>query len=232
VKYQPVIIENYFSDEEVDLMLYILDRIQQPTYTPNTSGALGYRTSIEADAMSMENPVWELTGDTKEDSSILKITKSILDIKKDMEKFFDMKLSLINCNYYILHPGGENPLHVDTTDLDGSPIPESRELEYSAMIYLNDGGDDYTGGNLFFPLQDLDIQTKKGTVIFFKGDYSRPHGVKEVKSGDRKVIVLFFTRAGNTSDISLFLHPDAGVPEEYLSDQEIARYKEFYPDEL
>jgi hypothetical protein len=232
MKYQPVIIENYFSDEEVDLMLYILDKIQRPTYTPNMSGALGFRTSIEADAVSMENPVWRLTGDTKEDSSILKVTESILTVKKDMEEFFDLGLSLINCNYSIMHAGSENPLHVDTTDLDGSPIPESKELEYSALIYLNNGGEDYTGGNLFFPLQDLNIQTKKGTVIFFKGDYSRPHGVREVESGDRKVIVLFFSRAGNVSDIPLFLNPDANVPDEYLSPEEIARYREFYSDDV
>jgi hypothetical protein len=230
--YQPVILENYLTSEEVDLMLYALDRIQKPSTIPNMSGALGYRTSVEADAMSMENPVSRLLNDPLHDASVLKTTEVILKVKKDMEEFFNMKLSMINCNYTIMHPGSSNPLHADTTELDGVLIPESKELEYSALIYLNNHGVDYTGGTLYFPLQDLNLETQKGTVVFFKGDYSRPHGVTTVESGDRKLIVLFFTRGGNVSDIPLFRHPGAGVPDEELSEEEIASYKKFYEENL
>jgi hypothetical protein len=66
--------------------------------------------------------------------------------------------------------------------------------------------------------------------VFFKGDYSRPHGVTTIESGDRKLIVLFFTREGNVSDIPLFRHPGAGVPDEELSEEEIASYKKFYEE--
>lgn len=229
-KYQPVIIENYFSDEEVDLMLHILDKIQKPSQMNNWSGALGYKTSMEADKLSMDNPVTPLTGDPANDASILKVTESVLRIKKEMEDFFEMGLSLINCNYVIMHPGAENYVHVDTTDLDGTLIPESKELEYSALVYLNDNEVDYTGGVLSFPLQDLHLKTKRGTLVFFKGDYTRPHGVSLIESGDRKTIVLFFTRVGNVSDVALFSHPDAGVPDEYLSEEDIAAYKKIYKE--
>jgi hypothetical protein len=230
--YQPVILENYLTSEEVDLMLHVLDKIQKPSTIPNMSGSLGYRTSVEADSMSMSNPVVPLTGEPLEDKSILKTTEVILKVKKDMEDFFKIGLSMINCNYTIMHPGSSNPLHADTTELDGVLIPESKELEYSALIYLNNHGADYTGGTLFFPLQDLNLETQKGTVVFFKGDYSRPHGVTTIESGDRKLIVLFFTREGNVSDIPLFRHPGAGVPDEELSEEEIASYKKFYEENL
>lgn len=226
-KYQPVILENYLQPEEVDTILFYLDKIQKPAHNSKMSGALGYRTSVEADALSMENPVARLTGNLEDDASILKTTEVVLRVKREMEKFFEMDFSLVNCNYTIMHPGSWNGLHADSSELDGDPIPESKELHYSALIYLNSNGTDYTGGELFFPLQDLSIKPQKGTVVFFKGDYTRPHGVNTIESGDRKAIVLFLTRKGNISDEPLFLHPGAGVPVEELSPEDRARYEEF-----
>jgi hypothetical protein len=224
---QPVIIEDYFSKEDSDIMLAYLNKIESPAPSYQMSGALGYRTSVEADAMSMHNPVQPLTGNAEDDRAILKITETILRAKKDMEEFFDMDLSMVNCNYTVMHPGAQNYLHADSSELDGKPIPESKELEFSALIYLNTQGVDYTGGKLFFPLQDLELTTKQGTLVFFRGDYSRPHGVSVVESGDRKLLILFLTRGGNTSDEPLFLHPGAGVPVEDLSPEDRARYEEF-----
>lgn len=224
---QPVILEEYLESDEVDSMLLYLDKVQKPSYNITMSGALGYRTSVEADAMSMDNPVARLTGTPEDDASILKTTEVILRIKEEMNKYFDMEFALVNCNYTIMHTGSWNGLHADSSELDGSPIPESKELHYSALIYLNSHGEDYEGGKLFFPLQDIEVSPKKGTVVFFKGDYTRPHGVTTVESGDRKALVLFLTNAGNTSDEPLFLHPGAGVPVEELSPEDRARYEGF-----
>lgn len=224
---QPVIIKNHLSKADSDLVLKYLDKIEKPSPSEGMGGALGYRTSLEADAMSMENPVQPLTGDSSDDAAILKITEIVLRAKIEMEEFFEMKLSLVNCNYTVMREGAQNYLHADSSELNGDPIPESKELEYSALIYLNDQGSDYTGGNLFFPLQDIKLSTKCGDLIFFKGDYTKPHGVTVVESGARKLLVLFLTRGGNTSDEPLFLHPGAGVPVENLSPEDRSRYEEF-----
>lgn len=224
---QPVIIKNFFSREEAGLMLSYLDKIEKPSPSFAMGGGLGYRTSKEADAMSMENPVRPLTGDSKDDEAILKITEIGLLAKKEMEKFFEMDLSLVNYNYTTMRTGAQNYLHADSSELDGDPIPESKELEYSALIYLNDQGVDYTGGKLFFPLQEIELSTECGDLIFFKGDYTRPHGVTVVDSGIRKLLVLFLTRGGNISDEPLFLHPGAGVPVDELSPEDKLRYEEF-----
>jgi hypothetical protein len=224
---QPVIIKNHLSKQDSELMLRYLDKIEKPAPSKAMSGALGYRTSVEADAMSMTNPVQPLTGNPEDDKAILKITEVVLSAKKEMEKFFEIDLSMVNCNYTVMREGAQNYLHADSSELNGDPIPESKELEYSALIYLNDQGVDYTGGNLFFPLQDINLSTKCGDLIFFKGDYTRPHGVTVVESGARKLFVLFLTRGGNTSDEPLFLHPGAGVPVEELSPEDRLRYEEF-----
>jgi hypothetical protein len=224
---QPVVIENYLTPDEVNLILHYLDKIQKPSHAPNMAGALGYRTSVEADALGMDNPVCPLTGDPDNDASILKTTEVVLRAKKEMEEFFEMELSIINCNYVIMSEGARNDLHADSSELDGALIPESTELHYSALIYLNTQGEDYTGGLLEFPLQDKSLSTKAGTVVFFKGDYTRPHEVTLVESGLRKVIVLFFSHKGNTSSEPLFLHPGAGVPVDQLSPEDKIRYEYF-----
>ncbi len=212
MKNQPVIIENYFTDEEVDRMLYYADKIKAPGQLGLIGGSYGFRTSGEADRMSIDNPIVPLTGDFDNDQSILEFTKACLAVKKEVESFFDLELSFTNCMYAYMLPGASNPLHSDNSQLDGTPYHEAEETDYSALIYLNDSGTDYEGGDISFPLQEITISPKKGMIIFFKGDHHHPHGVDEVTKGERKTVVLFFANKGNVSDRPLFLDEYSGVP--------------------
>jgi Rps23 Pro-64 3,4-dihydroxylase Tpa1-like proline 4-hydroxylase len=211
---QPVIIENYFSNEDVSVMLRYPTKIQKPAHLPNMEGAFGFETSLEADQMSMDKPVCPLTGNPDDNESILKITEAVLAVKAEMEKFFGLELSMTNCNYATILPGGFNPMHSDSSQLDGTPYHENEETEYSALIYLNESGKDYEGGDIVFPLQDTVISPKSGMIVFFKGDYHHPHEVKLVTSGERKAMVLFFGRKGNVSGRPLFSDEHSGVPVE------------------
>jgi Rps23 Pro-64 3,4-dihydroxylase Tpa1-like proline 4-hydroxylase len=209
---QPVILEGYFSDEDVATMLHYPTKIQKPAHLPNMEGAFGFETSLEADQMSMDRPIAGLTGDEDDDKSILKVTEAILSVKAEMEKFFGLELSMTNCNYAAMLPGGFNPMHSDDSQLDGTPYHENEETEYSALIYLNESGVDYEGGDILFPLQETVIAPKRGMVVFFKGDYHHPHEVTVVTSGERKALVLFFGRKGNVSSRPLFSDEYSGVP--------------------
>jgi Rps23 Pro-64 3,4-dihydroxylase Tpa1-like proline 4-hydroxylase len=209
---QPVVIENYFSDEDIATMLRYPTKIQKPAHLPNMEGAFGFETSLEADQMSMERPICGLTGEVDDDESILKVTEAILAVKSEMETFFGLELSMTNCNYAAMLPGGFNPMHSDSSQLDGTPYHENEETEYSALIYLNESGEDYEGGDILFPLQETVIAPKRGMVVFFKGDYHHPHEVTVVTSGERKALVLFFGRKGNVSSRPLFSDEFSGVP--------------------
>jgi hypothetical protein len=209
---QPVVLENYFTDEEVSEMLYYADKIKKPGHMGNIGGAYGFRTSAEADRLSLKSPIAELTGDPDDDKSILAFTRGALRVKEELEKFFGLDLSFTNCMYAYMMPGAVNPLHSDNSNLDGTPYHEGEETDYSGLIYLNSSDKDYKGGDIFFPLQDLTISPKSGTVIFFKGDHHYPHGVTEVTEGERKTIVLFFALKGNISDRPLFSDEYSGVP--------------------
>lgn len=212
-KKQPVVLDNYFTDEEVSVMLRYPTKIQKPSHLPNISGTFGFETSAEADQMSMEKPIVALTGNKEDDESILKITESVLAVKKEMESFFDLKLSMTNCNYAAMFPGSYNPLHSDSSQLDGTPYHENEETEYSALIYLNSSGLDYEGGDIVFPLQKTVVSPKSGTVVFFKGDHHHPHEVTLVTKGERRAIVLFFALEGNVSSRILFADEHSGVPD-------------------
>jgi predicted 2-oxoglutarate/Fe(II)-dependent dioxygenase YbiX len=211
---QVVVIEKYFTNEEVSEMLHYAEKIKSPGHIDNIGGAYGFRTSVEADRLSLDNPITQLTGNTSDDNSILAFTQGAIRVKKEIERSFGLELSFTNCMYAYMLPGATNPLHSDNSRLDGTPYHEDEETDYSALIYLNDSGTDYKGGDIFFPLQDLTISPKSGTVIFFKGDYHHPHGVTEVTEGERKTIVLFFALRGNISDRPLFSDEYSGVPVE------------------
>ena len=208
---QPVILEGYFTSVDAATMAYYPRKIQKPSQVKQIDGCYGYETSAEADQLSAENPLADLTGNPEEDASILKATQGVLDVKGEMEKFFGIELSLANCNYAAMLEGASNPLHADSSQLDGTPYHDDEEIEYSGLIYLNDSGVDYEGGDIVFPLQDVRISPKSGTVVFFKGDQYHPHGVEPVISGERRTMVLFFARKGNVSNKALFSDEHSGV---------------------
>lgn len=208
----PVILNKYFDDSDVDLMLSYIKKVYRPSPdVPNITGAFGFESSAEADKISHGHPIVPLTGDPGDDASILKITECILAVKKEMESFFGVEMSFTNAMYAGMLPGSFNPLHSDTTALDGTPNHEDEETEFSALIYLNDCSIDFTGGQIRFPKQDLIIAPSKGLVVFFEGNNEYPHEVFKVESGYRETLVLFLGRKGNVSDRVLFRDEHAGV---------------------
>jgi predicted 2-oxoglutarate/Fe(II)-dependent dioxygenase YbiX len=103
--------------------------------------------------------------------------------------------------------GDSLKLHADsqntscTANLDnyiGHNLPPFLIL-YSALIYLNDN---YEGGELHFPLHDIKIKPKPGTLVLFPGTCMYPHEVKEVLSGHRYTHNFFLSNL-NLSKIYL-----------------------------
>jgi predicted 2-oxoglutarate/Fe(II)-dependent dioxygenase YbiX len=76
-----------------------------------------------------------------------------------------------------LHP------HVDAKKNPGYNQASSPRPSVSGLIYLTN---DYEGGEIYFPEQQLSIKPESGSIILF--DSTLLHGVNEVKSGIRKTI--------------------------------------------
>ena len=82
----------------------------------------------------------------------------------------------------VMNIGAKNSLHWDN-------YIENGEEDVSALLYIND---DFAGGELYFPNQNLIIKPKSGTFVFFQGDESVEHEVKTVTDGSRNAFVGFY----------------------------------------
>lgn len=217
----PVVVEDFIDQSTCEVVMDLLDPLLQETPRFGIRGALGYETSVQA--ASVGNGTRALSNYNREaqEEAVSKLEEIYKNVKSEMERHFGLELDLVNCTYQELVEGAENLLHSDSTKLDGSPwrddgVPE--ELEYSALVYLNNWGEDFTGGEIEFPLQNVLIHPRQGQLLYFKGDVEHIHEVKRVESGIRKNLVFFYARKGNISDLRYF--EDSGETiknkEEYL----------------
>jgi len=85
----------------------------------------------------------------------------------------------------------DQPPHSDSTGNNGEDNGTSQR-KFSSLIYLND---EFSGGNLWFPKQDTEIEPKPNTLIVFPATFEYMHGVKAVTSGIRYSILEFWTYA-------------------------------------
>jgi hypothetical protein len=141
-------------------------------------------------------------------------TETVNRVAKKINDFYGVDVVPINPQLAEISKGGKNDgLHCDSVQLDGSPWDDGNtmldDLEFSALVYLNTSGEDYEGGKIYFPNQELEIAPKTGQMIFFRGDIDHPHGVSEVTSGKRYALVLFYGRADR---VKAYLQYKAGKP--------------------
>ena len=119
------------------------------------------------------------------------ISKIANDVKIVVEQKENISVSVETCQLVRWRKGDKlDPPHADCEHLDGSNHPYPNR-HYSALVYLNSN---YTGGQIFFPNQNLIPKTEPGTLLQFKGTKEFLHGVTEVTNGERYTIVIFLTK--------------------------------------
>ncbi len=62
--------------------------------------------------------------------------------------------------------------------------------DFGCVFYLNDN---YEGGEIYFPHQNIEIKPKANTLVFFPGTLEYLHGVKPIISGIRYTLTSFWT---------------------------------------
>ena len=85
-------------------------------------------------------------------------------------------------------PGAYARKHSDNTDEHGHSGAFTRS-RYAAFLYLND---DFEGGMLQFPDQDISLQPKVGMLAAFDGGFNNMHEVTLITSGVRYTIGSFW----------------------------------------
>lgn len=85
-------------------------------------------------------------------------------------------------------PGAYARMHSDNTDDKGNSGAFTRS-RYAGFIYLND---DFEGGTLRFPHQDIEIKPEVGMLAVFDGGFNNMHEVSLIKSGLRYTMGSFW----------------------------------------
>lgn len=146
----------------------------------------------------INSPDWTKTQDTWnerfinyhsiEDDNVKQLMKSIAERIVDS---FDEPVYVETAQLVRWRPGDKlDPPHADCENVDGSPHPYPQR-HYSAVIYLND---DFQGGEIFFPNQNIKPKISPGMLVKFSGTAEHLHGVTEVTQGLRYTMVFFFSK--------------------------------------
>jgi hypothetical protein len=85
-------------------------------------------------------------------------------------------------------PGSYARIHSDNTDAKGNSGAFTRS-RYAGFLYLND---DFEGGVLKFPDQNIDIKPQVGMLAVFDGGFNNMHEVSLIESGVRYTIGSFW----------------------------------------
>ena len=85
-------------------------------------------------------------------------------------------------------PGAYARIHSDNTDEHGKSGAFTRS-KYAGFLYLND---DFEGGLLRFPDQDIEIKPQIGMLAVFDGGFNNMHEVSLIESGVRYTIGSFW----------------------------------------
>jgi hypothetical protein len=124
----------------------------------------------------------------------------LFSINELVSDYFKGKHQVKSWFFSCMKTGSLNPIHTDNYMLnDKSEVVVNPEFAFdkSAILYLNDN---YVGGELFFPNQNLLVKPAIGDLIFFEGDSNKPHEVKKVIDGERHAFITFYEPEGYLED--------------------------------
>lgn len=171
LKKNVVVIENFISSEECKIVIDSID--DEIVWQSNTMQGIPDKVSKNL---------------YKKPESFQILKTAIDKLQNEIEMHFGRPLEEGFPGIRMWSPGEYQPLHADGEDPEGHPN-EAYVVDYGSVIYLND---DYDGGEIYFPDQDIDFKPKAGTVVFFPSNNMFIHGVREILSGYRYTCPQFW----------------------------------------
>ena len=192
---RPNIIENFLTEEETSIIEKFLDKKSRPSpVEPNHRVYLGYPGYKIASKIGTELMADPLTGIPEDDEAVRLITDVYSKVRTLLGEHYNTELAMVQASYTEISPGEGMGLHSDMYWLDGEVRDDniSVVMEYSAVLYLNTSGADFTGGDLYFPIQDHRHASTRSSLIFFIGDLNHLHTVEPVITGKRKSLSMFY----------------------------------------
>lgn len=179
-----VVYENFISEEDCKKMIQALD-------AQADNGALSWMPISFYESYSSILPQ-----DNDQELIDAKLSPTIFsDIEKKMPEAIasvhdlDPK-TICKIGYHTQkwEPGAYARVHSDNTDAEGHSGAFTRS-RYAGFLYLND---DFEGGLLKFPGQNIEIKPQVGMLAVFDGGFNNMHEVSLIESGVRYTIGSFW----------------------------------------
>lgn len=103
-------------------------------------------------------------------------------IQNQIENDYKTSVEIIQEPFVVKWSEGQSMgYHVDDLGIE--------DYHITGLIYLNDN---YTGGEISFLTQDITIKPSKGDLVMFPGNLHYAHEVKEILSGDRYTMPVWY----------------------------------------
>jgi hypothetical protein len=190
--------KNFISKEELLILNNFIrnNKVWDITETHyNENGTIIYDHSVWVDRV-LSYPTLKQV-----DLKIVEIIQNMINRQKDqIEKFYNVKVVPTGPCLVRWPVGTRQEPHADKELHEGPDAGTPNDFpnyDLSSLFYLND---DYEGGELYFPLQNVQFKPKKGAAYFFPGDKNYVHGVTEIKSGLRFTCPFFWEIVKHTGD--------------------------------
>jgi hypothetical protein len=116
------------------------------------------------------------------------IKNGIIDAVASVHDIDPKIVSQIGYHTQKWEPGAYARLHSDNTDAEGKSGAFTRS-RYAGFLYLND---DFKGGLLKFPNQNIEIKPEVGMLAVFDGGFNNMHEVSLIENGVRYTIGSFW----------------------------------------
>lgn len=184
-------LENFLTTEEITKLDTFARNNTIWDYTEshyNENGTVIYDANMWADRVATRNSLMEA------DPTVLEtIEGMIARLKKSIEEFFNVEVEPTGPAIVRWPVGTRQEPHADKELHEGPDAGMPNDFPHydiASIFYIND---DYEGGELYFPLQDVEFKPKPGGAYFFPGDKNYIHGVRDVVAGCRYTSPFFWT---------------------------------------
>ena len=120
-------------------------------------------------------------------------TNICVSISETVSDIYEEPFAIKHAMYAAMYEGSVGDLHMDNHYISQKNELKAKKYDRvcrSALLYFTDN---YEGGELYFPRQNIKYKPKKNSLIIFEGDYTLPHQVLKVTSGERKNFICFLS---------------------------------------
>lgn len=184
-------LENFITIEEQE---YLLNFAKNNTLWDVTESQWNENGNIIYDHRVWENRVATVGTLRKTDQKVISILENLIDrMQPIIEEKFNVRVDAAAPAIVRWPVGTMQFPHADKELHEGPDAGTENEFPWydlGTVFYLND---DYVGGELYFPKQNIVFKTKARGAYFFPGDMHYIHGVNVVKEGCRYTFPLFWT---------------------------------------